>query len=92
MIDVKVVEKLEELALVEVEDKRRIAEELGEIVQFVEILNQLDLSEIPPTFSPLESPTPLREDTPIRSGVIEKVLENAPKVEGHFFIVPQIIE
>jgi aspartyl-tRNA(Asn)/glutamyl-tRNA(Gln) amidotransferase subunit C len=92
MIDKQVVEKLENLALVEVEDKEKIARELEEIVEFVELLNGLDISDVPATFSPLDNPTPLREDTPQRSDVIEKVLENAPKREGYFFVVPQIIE
>jgi len=91
-MDVKLVEKLENLAMVEVEDKERIARELEEIVNFVEILNQLEVEGEEPTFSPLARPTPLRPDEPVRSEVIEEVLAHAPKREGYFFLVPQIIE
>jgi len=91
-MDIREVEKLEKLAMVEVADKGKIARELSEIVEFVEILNQLDVSREPTTFSPLERTTPLGEDIPVRSKVIDKILENAPRREGNFFLVPQIIE
>ena len=91
-IDVKVIEKLENLAMVEVEDKEKMAKELEEIVNFVEMLNELDTEGIEPSFRVLDITTPLRDDEPKRSDVIKDVLAHAPKSKDGYFIVPKIIE
>jgi len=91
-IDTKLVEKLENLSMVEVEDKEAMAKDLAEIVEFVEMLNEIDTSDIEATFSTLNNSTPLREDIPIKSDVIKDVLANAPKAQDGYFIVPKIIE
>jgi aspartyl-tRNA(Asn)/glutamyl-tRNA(Gln) amidotransferase subunit C len=91
-IDIKLIEKLENLSMVEIENKEKMAKDLEEILNFVEMLNELDTSNIPATFSTLNNPTPLREDIPVKSDVIEDILKNAPKAKDGFFIVPKIIE
>jgi len=78
--------------MIEVEDKEKMAKDLEEIVEFVEMLNELDTESIDATFSTLDNPTPLREDNPVKSGIIEDVLANAPKTKDGYFIVPKIIE
>jgi len=91
-IDEKLVKRLENLSMIEVEDKEKMAKDLEEIVEFVEMLNELDTESIDATFSTLDNPTPLREDNPVKSGIIEDVLANAPKTKDGYFIVPKIIE
>ena len=91
-IDEKLITKLENLAMIEIEDKEKMAKDLEEIVSFVEMLNELDTSEVDATFSILGNSTPLREDKPIISGIIKDVLEHAPKSQDNFFVVPKIIE
>ncbi|GAB6045183.1 Asp-tRNA(Asn)/Glu-tRNA(Gln) amidotransferase subunit GatC [Caminibacter profundus] len=91
-IDEKLVRRLENLSMIEVEDKEKMAKDLEEIVEFVEMLNELDTESIDATFSTLDNPTPLREDNPVKSGIIEDVLANAPKTKDGYFIVPKIIE
>ena len=91
-IDVKVIEKLENLSMVEVEDKEKMAKELEEIVNFVEMLNELDTEDIEPSFRVLDVTTPLRDDEPKRSDIIKEVLAQAPKAKDGYFIVPKIIE
>ncbi|NPA12151.1 MAG: Asp-tRNA(Asn)/Glu-tRNA(Gln) amidotransferase subunit GatC [Epsilonproteobacteria bacterium] len=91
-IDIKLIQRLENLSMVEIEDKEAMAKDLDEIVGFVEMLNEIDTSSIDATFSPLENSTPLREDTPKKSDVINEILSNAPKAKDGFFIVPKIIE
>ena len=91
-IDIKTIEKLENLAMIEVEDKEKMAKELEEIVNFVEMLNELDTNEIEPSFRVLDITTPLRDDIPLRSDVIKDVLAHAPKAKDGYFIVPKIIE
>jgi aspartyl-tRNA(Asn)/glutamyl-tRNA(Gln) amidotransferase subunit C len=91
-IDKNLIQKLENLAMIEIEDKDKMAKDLAEIVEFVELLNELDTDGIEATFSTLNNPTPLREDEPKRSDVIKEVLANAPKSKDGYFIVPKIIE
>ena len=91
-IDEKLITRLENLAMIEIENKEKMAKDLEEIVSFVEMLNELDTDEIDASFSVLGNSTPLREDTPINSGIIKDVLAHAPKVKDNFFVVPKIIE
>ena len=91
-IDVKVIEKLENLSMLEVEDKEKMAKDLEEIVNFVEMLNELDTQGIEPSFRVLDITTPLREDIPVKSEIIKDVLAHAPKAKNGYFIVPKIIE
>lgn len=92
MVDGALLERLEKLSMVEVADKEAIKNELNEIVSFVEILNELDADAVSATFNTLEANTPVREDTPKKSDVIETVLSHAPNSNEGFFIVPKIIE
>jgi aspartyl-tRNA(Asn)/glutamyl-tRNA(Gln) amidotransferase subunit C len=91
-IDTKLVEKLENLSMLEIADKEKMAENLAEIVEFVEMLNEIDTREIEATFSTLNNPTPLREDEVKQSDIIKDVLSHAPKSKDDYFIVPKIIE
>ena len=91
-IDEKLVARLENLSMVEIEDKAKMAKELEEIVGFVDMLNELDTNNIDASFSILGNSTPLREDEPIKKEIIKDVLEHAPKAKDGYFIVPQIIE
>lgn len=86
--------KLEALSKLELDDAKRdeIKEQLSEIVGFVENLNSLDTSHIEATSTTLEGGTPFREDTPKESGIASTVLENSPKSQDGFFVVPKIIE
>jgi aspartyl-tRNA(Asn)/glutamyl-tRNA(Gln) amidotransferase subunit C len=91
-IDETLIKRLENLAMVEIEKKEEMAKDLAEIVGFVEMLNELDTQNIDATFSTLNTPTPLRDDIPLKNEVIIEILQNAPKVKEGFFIVPKIIE
>jgi aspartyl-tRNA(Asn)/glutamyl-tRNA(Gln) amidotransferase subunit C len=91
-IDETLIKRLENLSMVEIEDKGAMARDLAEIVEFVEMLNELETEDIDATFSTLNNPTPLRDDIPVKNEVIEEILQNAPKAKDGFFIVPKIIE
>ena len=86
------IQKLENLAMVEIENKEKMAKDLEEIVNFVEMLNELDTSEIEPSFRVLDITTPLRDDEPVKEDIIKDVLAHAPKAKDGYFIVPKIIE
>jgi aspartyl-tRNA(Asn)/glutamyl-tRNA(Gln) amidotransferase subunit C len=91
-IDDTLLSRLEKLSMVEVENREEIKSELSDIVNFVDILNELDTDNVSATFNTLNAKTPLREDAPIKSDVIDSIMKNAPKAEENYFIVPTIIE
>ena len=91
-IDDKLLSKLEKLSMVEVENKEQIKNELSDILNFVNILNELDTKDISATFNTLNAKTPLREDIPIKSDAATSIMKNAPKADSNYFIVPTIIE
>ncbi len=94
-IDDALLTKLEKLSSLKIsEDKREeTIQEISQIVDFVENLSELDLSDKDASFSTIAGGTPFREDVPSNNAeIIKIILENAPKREGGFFVVPKIIE
>ncbi|EAH4827776.1 Asp-tRNA(Asn)/Glu-tRNA(Gln) amidotransferase subunit GatC [Campylobacter coli] len=93
-IDEKLLSKLEKLSALQIEEEKRseVICELSEIVNFVEKLNELDLSSSEVTISTIKGGAPFRSDSVNSSNVVETVLNHALKSNDHFFIVPKIIE
>ena len=93
-IDDKMLEKLEKLSALKIPDDKReeFKEQLSKIVDFVEVLNELNLDNLEATISPVSGGTLLRDDEPVKSDVIDIILENAPQKQGRSFEVPTIIE
>ncbi len=94
-VDDKLIEKLAKLSSLEIEDSRKenLKSELADIINFVENLNEIDVSNIEATFSTIEGGTPLREDIAKQDLELSKhILDHAPKSEDGYFVVPKIIE
>ena len=93
-IDDTLLAKLEKLSSLKIgEEKRKeIENQLSEILNFVDILDELDLSDVGAVVSSIDGGTPLREDVSVSSDVIETILKNAPMSSEHFSVVPKIIE
>ena len=83
--------ELARLALPEAE-LDRVAAQLSQVLDFVAMLDQLDLSGHEPTaFAPADSP--LREDTPDGRTLAPGVATlGAPEAEYGFFLVPPVVE
>jgi aspartyl-tRNA(Asn)/glutamyl-tRNA(Gln) amidotransferase subunit C len=94
-VDDKLIDKLAKLSSLEIEDSRRenLKSELADIINFVENLNEIDVSNIEATFSTIEGGTPLREDLAKQDLELSNhILKHAPKSEDGYFVVPKIIE
>ncbi|WP_428024255.1 Asp-tRNA(Asn)/Glu-tRNA(Gln) amidotransferase subunit GatC [Arcobacter sp.] len=94
-IDDNTIDKLAKLSSLEIDESKResLKKELGDIINFVENLNEIDVSHIDATFTTVEGGTPLREDVASQDLEMSKhILSNAPKSEDGYFIVPKIIE
>jgi len=86
--------KVAELARLEFreEELEKFTEQLGNILKYIGKLNELDTKDVEPTSHVLDLTTPLREDKVVEWLTREEALENAPREEDGFFVVPQVIE
>lgn len=72
-------------------DLQRFAGQLTDILQYMDILNEVDTSSVEPLYSPGEHDTPYREDEVRGENSREEVLRNAPDSDGEYFIVPKVV-
>lgn len=74
------------------EDEARLfADQLGEVLQYMNKLSELDTNDIEPLYSPVKQTSVLREDTIFQEYDKQDLLKNAPKTDGDYFIVPKIL-
>jgi aspartyl-tRNA(Asn)/glutamyl-tRNA(Gln) amidotransferase subunit C len=73
-------------------EEQSLQANLSEILSYIDQLNQLDTSIVPPTAQVGEAGTPMRDDVVTNRPAPDQMLANAPAREGHFFKVPKIIE
>ncbi len=73
-------------------DVSRFTKQLGQVLGYVEMLNELNTDGVEPLAHPLEIANVLREDVPTPSLSREAALSNAPKADGRCFLVPQILD
>lgn len=74
------------------EEEQRLAPQLGEVLQYVEKLKELDVDGVEPTAHAVPLNNVLREDEPRESLSQEAALSNAPKSTNGLFVVPKIVE
>ena len=89
--DVEYVAGLAHLELDE-DTKQRLVGELGEILSYMDKLNELDTAGIEPTMHVLEMTNVYRDDEVQPSLDRDAALANAPKDDGEYFLVPKILE
>lgn len=89
-IDVRYVAKLARIALTE-EEVARFETQLGNLLEHVNVLSELETAAVPATAQVVESRNVERED--VRGACLDReaVLSMAPQRQGAFFRVPRII-
>jgi len=87
------VAKIAHLARLEIgeSDLGCFAGQLTDILDYMDILNEVDTSQTEPLYSPVEHETPYREDEPRSECSREEVLRNAPRSDGKYFLVPKVV-
>ncbi|MEP7141742.1 MAG: Asp-tRNA(Asn)/Glu-tRNA(Gln) amidotransferase subunit GatC [Ferruginibacter sp.] len=87
------VDKLANLARLQFDDaeKAGIKKDLQRMIQFVEKLNELDTTGVPPLLHMSENVNILREDEVKGSISSGEGLKNAPLHDEQFFKVPKVI-
>lgn len=74
------------------DEKKEIANDLQRMIQFVEKLNELDLTDVEPLMHMSDEINVLRDDEIKGSITREEALKNAPATDGKFFKVPKVIK
>ena len=90
-MDLSRVVKLARIELT-LEEERRLAPQLSEVLKYIEKLNELDVSGVEPTAHATPLSNVMREDEPRDSLSQQDALRNAPKAANGLFVVPKIVE
>lgn len=89
--EVEAVAELAKLQLSESEIEMYV-EQLTDILSYIEKLNEVDTSNVPPTASVLPIQNVLRADTPAAPLPIDEVTRNAADAEDHQFKVSAVLD
>ena len=95
LIDKKVTKKIAFLARISLTEKEEeeFSKDLSNILQWMEDLKKVDVSDLEPLRNVNDSKLFEREDVDFTTAVNqEDILLNAPKKNGKFFTVPKVIE
>ena len=74
------------------EERERMTNELGNILEHAGTIQALDLDEFEPTSHAIPIRNVMRADEPVPSLTQEEALSGAPEVEDGRFKVPRILE
>jgi len=90
----KIVEHVADLARLEfdMEEKILFVEQLNSILLYMEKINELDTSKVPPTSHVIPINNVYRDDTVSESFDREEIFAIAPETYRGYFKVPKIIE
>jgi len=93
-VDRATVRRIAALACIAVpdDDLDKLAGELSNILGWVEQLSEVNTDDVAPMTSVVEASLPRREDAVTDGDCQDKVLANAPRRDGGFFVVPKVIE
>lgn len=88
---VRHIARLARIALAE-EQVAPMADELNNIIAWVDQLNEVDVTDVPPLTGVVAQRIRMRKDTVTEGGDARVILANAPETEDSFFVVPRIVE
>lgn len=92
MITIKDVEHVAKLARLELseEEKEKFSKQLGDILKYVEQMNEVDTTGVEPMSHAIPMVNVMREDKVVSEHTKEELMANAPLKEDGFFRVPKI--
>jgi aspartyl-tRNA(Asn)/glutamyl-tRNA(Gln) amidotransferase subunit C len=70
----------------------KLAGELNSILQWIEQLNEVDVSTVEPLTSVVSMKMKMRADVVTDGHYPHKIVANAPAQEDSFFMVPKVVE
>jgi aspartyl-tRNA(Asn)/glutamyl-tRNA(Gln) amidotransferase subunit C len=94
-IDKKEVEHIAKLARLSLTEKEieKYQKELSQILEYIEKLKEVDVSNVEPTFHPLKVKNVMRKDTEIKKGIekIKKLIESMPERKEGYLKVKRVL-
>jgi len=93
-IDKDKIKHVSKLARISLDEKKidTLAKDLTSIFKFIEQLNELKTENVEPLSSILDKPLRSRKDVVDDGKIRDKILQNSPKKNEEFFVVPKVIE
>ncbi len=93
-IDQKTVARIASLARLKIpaDEQAQVAGELSKILDWMEQLNEVDVTGIEPLTGGNDLPLRWRDDVVTDGGKVRDILANAPAKTADFFTVPKVIE
>lgn len=88
--EVRHVAELARLSL-SAEEESAMTRHLNMILEYMDKLNEVDTSQVPPTTHAIEQENVFRPDEVQRSLDRDRALSNAPQSDGANFVVPRVI-
>lgn len=90
----KDVEHVATLAKLKFNDEQleKFTDQIEDIIDLVDTLNEVDTTNVEPTFNVTDQLNRMREDVAVRSNDKETLLANAPETENGFIRVPAILD
>lgn len=70
----------------------QFTQQLGQMLDYVAVLDELDVSQVQPMAHVADVSNVFRDDVAGTPLTREQSLSNAPKTDGKYFLVPQILE
>tara|TARA_A100001388_G_C28604784_1_gene419932 strand:- start:360 stop:647 length:288 start_codon:yes stop_codon:yes gene_type:complete len=93
-IDNSIVKKISKLSKLKIksDSEDKMAEELNNILNWVESLQEVNTEKVEPLLSVLNEKMPLRDDKVVMDDNQGDILNNAPEKKSGFFVVPKVVE
>ena len=89
--DVRKIARLSRLAIAD-EKVPVMVNELNGILNWIEMLNEVDVEGVEPMSSVVAQSLPMRDDVVSDGNIQPQILKNAPKADSGFFVVPKAVE
>ncbi len=88
------VAKVAHLARLKLSDQEldTFTSQLGQVLEYVDVLNEIDTENVEPMAHAIEVSNVFREDEVCSSLSRDAALQNAPLSDGKYYLVPQILE
>jgi aspartyl-tRNA(Asn)/glutamyl-tRNA(Gln) amidotransferase subunit C len=93
-VDAATVRRIAHLARIAVaeDEVEPLRGELNAILAFVEQLSEIDVEGVEPMTSVTPMAMKKRQDEVTDGGIPDDIVRNAPETQGHFFVVPKVVE
>jgi aspartyl-tRNA(Asn)/glutamyl-tRNA(Gln) amidotransferase subunit C len=93
-VDAATVRRIAHLARIAVAEDEvpHLQGELNAMLAFVEQLSEVNVEGVEPMTSVTPMQMKKRQDVVDDGGIADDIVANAPATEGHFFLVPKVVE